>query len=86
MLVEYLTGEEGGVDEQVSAAQISRLIIAGNSLAPMSVNVKEEPFTNKEERKPVRYHNHRLPIPSDVSHRDSEDTVMMQLHSHRTQR
>jgi DNA polymerase delta subunit 2 len=32
MLVEYLTGEEGGVKEQVSAAQISRLIIAGNSL------------------------------------------------------
>jgi DNA polymerase delta subunit 2 len=33
MLVEYLTGEEGGVKEQISAAHISRLIIAGNSLA-----------------------------------------------------
>jgi len=33
MLVEYLVGEGGGVKDQVSAAQISRLIIAGNSLA-----------------------------------------------------
>ncbi|KAG6878100.1 hypothetical protein C0992_008588 [Termitomyces sp. T32_za158] len=35
MLVEYLAGEQGGVAEQVSAARISRLIIAGNSLAQL---------------------------------------------------
>jgi DNA polymerase delta subunit 2 len=34
LLVEYLTGEGGGTDEQASASRISRLIIAGNSLAP----------------------------------------------------
>lgn len=34
-LVAFLTGEEGGTDDQVSASQISRLIVAGNSLAPM---------------------------------------------------
>lgn len=35
MLVEYLTGEVGGTVDQKSAAQISRLIVAGNSLTPM---------------------------------------------------
>jgi hypothetical protein len=35
MLVEYLTGEGGDLDDQVLASQISRLIIAGNSFAPM---------------------------------------------------
>lgn len=34
ILVEYLTGEAGGAEDQVSASQISRLIIAGNSFAP----------------------------------------------------
>ncbi|KAG6840702.1 hypothetical protein C0991_004946 [Blastosporella zonata] len=43
MLVEYLTGEEGGVTEQVSAAQISRLIIAGNSLAQLLPGDTEQP-------------------------------------------
>jgi hypothetical protein len=32
MLTEYLTGEEGGENDQLGAAKISRLIIAGNSL------------------------------------------------------
>ncbi len=36
MMVEYLTGEGGGPDNQVAASQISRLIIAGNSLAPIA--------------------------------------------------
>jgi DNA polymerase delta subunit 2 len=34
LLIEYLTGEGGGMDEQLSASRVSRLIIAGNSLAP----------------------------------------------------
>jgi DNA polymerase delta subunit 2 len=38
MLVEYLAGEEGGPEEQVSSSQISRLIVAGNSLAAMPDN------------------------------------------------
>lgn len=42
MLVEYLTGEAGGIDDQTSASQISRLIIAGNSLAPIPVTGKGE--------------------------------------------
>jgi len=32
MLTEYLTGEEGGEEDQLGAARISRLIIAGNSV------------------------------------------------------
>jgi DNA polymerase delta subunit 2 len=35
ILVEYLTGEAGGPEDQVSASQISRLVIAGNSFAPL---------------------------------------------------
>lgn len=54
MLVEYLTGEEGGIEEQVSAAHISRLIIAGNSLAPVIVNTKSENGINGEDKKPVK--------------------------------
>ncbi|KAK0503003.1 DNA polymerase alpha/epsilon subunit B-domain-containing protein [Armillaria luteobubalina] len=40
MLVEYLTGEEGGIEDQGSAARISRLVIAGNSLAAVVIPVK----------------------------------------------
>jgi hypothetical protein len=50
MLVEYLSGEGGAAEEQVSASQISRLIIAGNSLATLP---DEEP--TYAERKAVRY-------------------------------
>jgi DNA polymerase delta subunit 2 len=53
MLVEYLTGEEGGTGEQVSAAQISRLIIAGDSLAPVLMAAKGEGMDEKEARKGV---------------------------------
>ena len=49
MLIEYLTGEAGGPNDQVSASQISRLIIAGNSFAPMGAD--DEP--DVEGKKPV---------------------------------
>lgn len=52
MLVEYLSGEAGGIDDQVSASQISRLIIAGDSLAP-PVLTAGEPLLNIEDRKAV---------------------------------
>ncbi|KAJ7349473.1 DNA polymerase alpha/epsilon subunit B-domain-containing protein, partial [Mycena albidolilacea] len=51
MLVEYLTGEEGGPQQQISAAQISRLIIAGDSLAPILPTTGE----GLDERKGRRY-------------------------------
>lgn len=51
MLVEYLSGEEGGVEEQVNAAEISRLIIAGNSLATLEPMGKGE--SSIEQRRPV---------------------------------
>ncbi|KAI0684263.1 DNA polymerase alpha/epsilon subunit B-domain-containing protein [Cytidiella melzeri] len=41
MLAEYLTGESGGLDEQLGASRISRLIIAGNSLATMSTSTED---------------------------------------------
>ncbi|TRM61693.1 DNA polymerase alpha/epsilon subunit B-domain-containing protein [Schizophyllum amplum] len=37
LLVEYLTGEAGGLDDAVSASHISRLVIAGNSLSTVVV-------------------------------------------------
>ncbi|KAJ7134983.1 DNA polymerase alpha/epsilon subunit B-domain-containing protein [Mycena crocata] len=55
MLVEYLTGEGGGPEGQISAAQISRLIIAGDSLAPIIVSTKGEGFDDKDARKGRRY-------------------------------
>jgi len=55
MLVEYLTGEGGALDDQVSSSQISRLIIAGDSLSS-TANVTE-PASSSEERKPVRNSN-----------------------------
>ena len=52
MLVEYLSGEAGGIDDQVSASQISRLIIVGDSLAPPALTAGE-PLLNIEDRKAV---------------------------------
>ena len=56
MLVEYLSGEAGGIDDQVSASQISRLIIAGDSLAPPALTAGE-PLLNIEDRKAVCRHS-----------------------------
>ncbi|KAK0210508.1 DNA polymerase alpha/epsilon subunit B-domain-containing protein [Desarmillaria ectypa] len=55
MLVEYLTGEEGGIEDQGSAARISRLVIAGNSLAPVVIPVKGEPTAEGDEKKSASY-------------------------------
>ncbi|KAJ8579832.1 hypothetical protein M405DRAFT_802452, partial [Rhizopogon salebrosus TDB-379] len=50
MLVEYLTGEAGGPEDQQLASQISRLIIAGNSLSLVEYSEDGE-----EERKPRKF-------------------------------
>ncbi|THH14322.1 hypothetical protein EW146_g5992 [Bondarzewia mesenterica] len=58
ILVEYLTGEGGGSDDQVIASQISRLIILGNSLAPVNgpgANPEEAEKEKEKEKKPRRY-------------------------------
>ncbi|EED77603.1 predicted protein, partial [Postia placenta Mad-698-R] len=52
MLAEYLTGEAGGLDDQASAARISRLIVAGNSLAHI-LNADGTVPEEKMERKGV---------------------------------
>jgi len=54
MLVEYLVAEGGGVESQESAICISRLIIAGNSLASIAPIVAE-PGPTIEDRKAVRF-------------------------------
>lgn len=52
MLVEYLTGEAGGSSDQASSASISRLIVTGNSLAPVvSINAVN---SSETDRKSVR--------------------------------
>ncbi len=52
LLTEYLLGEVGGVSTQQNAAQISRLIIAGNSLAQASpIPSREDLATKKGARK-----------------------------------
>lgn len=51
MLVEYLTGEVGGVEQQISSAQISRLIIAGDSLATIAPSGRETVYEDKKARR-----------------------------------
>ncbi|KAL4074533.1 DNA polymerase alpha/epsilon subunit B-domain-containing protein [Scleroderma yunnanense] len=47
MLVEYLSGEAGGPDDQILASQITRLIIAGNSLSPVYRDNGDEDEDNR---------------------------------------
>jgi DNA polymerase delta subunit 2 len=55
-LVEYLTGSCGDLDGQGFASQISRLIILGNSLAPLGpTGGTADEEKEKEEKKPVRH-------------------------------
>ncbi|KAF7304732.1 Glutamate decarboxylase [Mycena kentingensis (nom. inval.)] len=54
LLVEFLTGEGGGPAMQARAAQISRLIIAGDSLAPLGAPVKQDAFEDEKESKKGR--------------------------------
>lgn len=53
LLVEFLTGELGGTHEQSSSSRISRLIIAGNSLAEFVTTAAEAPI--ETDRKSRRY-------------------------------
>jgi len=54
MLIEYLVAESGGVKCQESAVCISRLIIAGNSLASLAPIVTE-PGPTLEDKKAVGF-------------------------------
>ncbi|KAF8841170.1 hypothetical protein BDN67DRAFT_1047248 [Paxillus ammoniavirescens] len=51
MLGEYLSGELGGQDDQTLASQITRLIIAGNSLS----SVPDGENGDEEEKKPKKF-------------------------------
>lgn len=62
MLVEYLSGEVGGHDDQTIASQITRLIIAGNSLLPVA---DIENGTEEDEKKPVS-HYHEIAYVADL--------------------
>ncbi|KII88950.1 hypothetical protein PLICRDRAFT_159910 [Plicaturopsis crispa FD-325 SS-3] len=56
MLIEYLCGEAGGTEDQAVVSQVSRLIIAGNSLAPATVIDNFSAVQNtSEDKKPRRY-------------------------------
>ncbi|KAF8352349.1 DNA polymerase alpha/epsilon subunit B-domain-containing protein [Amanita rubescens] len=52
MLAEYLTGEVGGTVDQKSTAQISRLIVAGNSLVP--IIEQNEPALERRPRRQIQ--------------------------------
>lgn len=54
MLIEYLSGEGGGPDDQAAASNVSRLIIAGNSFAPF-LAAGADPEETPEDKKPVRF-------------------------------
>ncbi|THG94729.1 hypothetical protein EW026_g6796 [Hermanssonia centrifuga] len=55
LLSEYLAGEAGGFEEQVHVSRISRLIIAGNSLAPVVADEEAEKKPNIHEHIQRRY-------------------------------
>ena len=55
VLVEYLTGACGDLGGQGFAGQISRLVILGNSLAPLGpIGAPADEENDKEDEKPVR--------------------------------
>ena len=57
VLADYLTGACGNCDSQSFASQISRLVVLGNSLAPLgptSGAIDEEKEKEKEDKKSVR--------------------------------
>lgn len=72
MLVEYLTGEAGGPEDQQLASQITRLIIAGNSLSLEEYNEEGE-----DEKRPVSQG------PFFVMTNDSVNTRENSAHQHR---
>ncbi|KAL7422155.1 DNA polymerase delta small subunit Cdc1 [Cryptotrichosporon argae] len=54
LLVEWLMGESGGLQEKVDASRIARLILAGNSLTA--------PVKGLDDRKPKRFTNPTKPL------------------------
>ncbi|EKM55715.1 uncharacterized protein PHACADRAFT_173871 [Phanerochaete carnosa HHB-10118-sp] len=72
MLSEYLTGEACGSDEQSGAARISRLIIAGNSLAPVVVETQEPEKKPRRGQEVPTFSTHPLRVLSthltDIAH------------------
>ncbi|RXW24178.1 hypothetical protein EST38_g1656 [Candolleomyces aberdarensis] len=54
MLIEYLTAEGGLGEDQVPASQISRLIIAGDSLGPINIPGRGDGTPQVEDRKARR--------------------------------
>jgi DNA polymerase delta subunit 2 len=68
MLVEYLSGEVGGHDDQTIASQITRLIIAGNSLSSVA---DIENATEEDEKKAVSHHHQIACVPHILGNRKS---------------
>ena len=53
MLVEYLTGESEITENDISPAQITRLILAGDSLSSSAIAARAEVIAQAEDRKSV---------------------------------
>jgi DNA polymerase delta subunit 2 len=65
VLVEYLTGACGDPGGQDFASQISRLVILGNSLAPLGpIGAPADEENDKEDEKPVRLAVYHLLLPN----------------------
>lgn len=62
MLVEYLTCEGGGPGDQLEASRISRLIIAGNSLAPLDLGPQVENISLDDKKGVSNYMSRRIPV------------------------
>ena len=73
MLVEYLTGESGGQGDQISASQITRLVILGNSLAPIGATGPVDDGEKETEKRPVSRHSSQS---LNVSHHSTSHDLL----------
>ncbi|KAI9305083.1 DNA polymerase alpha/epsilon subunit B-domain-containing protein, partial [Cunninghamella echinulata] len=55
LLTEYLTGELGNTKDQINISKITRVILAGNSLAPPSINKSNAKTVSRKKKKRYGY-------------------------------
>lgn len=80
MLVEYLTGEAGGLDDQISASQISRLVILGNSLSSaVNAQLAADDSPKDNDKKAVRvFPSFRSSYDRSLSYIRNDTAMIMQ--------
>ncbi|KAL9618346.1 MAG: hypothetical protein Q9160_006928 [Pyrenula sp. 1 TL-2023] len=71
LLTEFLLGESLGSDDQLSASQISRLVIAGNSIADQTPSLVPLPETGKKAAQKKYGYDSAAYNPAPITHLDT---------------